>query len=445
MNVWTIFITLVVLMLASLTCAGLDALNRPDACLGGATSPPTIRSICLTNQGADVLVFSKIGLFTTLTDASDNQREWLEQNKSLVKFYTKSLAMCNDATLDMTSAYPQSYEKVSDRHYVALPTQTSLVVDLNADVPLVAVRIGKIHSNTPPEQRRLLVETSTNYTNITNATFTTGYVRSPVSSPESFIRNSGIYEYAANKSGFPTLAPTPVSVQIPAFSLVQWLDASSTVDMFQDTNGTSVITGNGQSIGYWRDKSGAGNHMRPHGTYPIYSASLIGSKPGINFSNSSRMLSVAKYAKSSNVTLFWVGTVTSGIASWGTLWGHFVNHDNDVQLRNTADQAVINWHTNNDNEVCQLPYSASNPVLYHATMTGGTQMFLSMTSLGKTTEKSATMGLSWTPGDAHIYAAGSEVNENFNGYIGEVIYYQRVLPPSEITTVVSYLQRKWGI
>ena len=128
-----------------------------------------------------------------------------------------------------------------------------------------------------------------------------------------------------------------------------------------------------------------------------------------------------------------------------TLWGHFVNHDNDVQLRNTAGQAVINWHTNNDNSVCQLPYSASNPVLYYATMTGGTKMFLSMTSLGKTTEKSATMSLSWTPGDAHIYVAGSEVNENFNGYIGEVIYYQRVLPPSEITTVVSYLQRKWGM
>jgi hypothetical protein len=78
-------------------------------------------------------------------------------------------------------------------------------------------------------------------------------------------------------------------------------------------------------------------------------------------------------------------------------------------------------------------------------MTAGTEMLLSMTSLGQTTQKSATMRRSWTPGDAPIYVAGSEIGETFNGYIGEIIYYQRVLTPPEIVSVVSYLRPKWGI
>jgi hypothetical protein len=243
----------------------------------------------------------------------------------------------------------------------------------------------------------------------------------------------------------PTAIPTAIPTSIPG--LVQWLDASDTAGLFQDPSGASPVTSTGQPVGYWRDKSGAGNHTRPPGPAvhsPTYSASLIGTKPAIDFSNSSRMVSAA-FAKSADVTLFWVGTVTSGISRWGTLWGHFANHDNDVQLRNTAGSADINWHTNNDNSICQLPYSASNPVLYYATMAAGTEMFLSMTSLGQTTEKSASMRRSWTPGDAPIYVAGSEIGENFNGYIGEIIYYQRVLTPPEIASVVSYLRPKWGI
>lgn len=241
----------------------------------------------------------------------------------------------------------------------------------------------------------------------------------------------------------PTAMPTAMPTSLPG--LVQWLDASDTAGLFQDPSGAPAapVTSTGQPVGYWRDKSGAGNHTRPPGASPTYSASLIGTKPAIDFSNSSRMISAA-FAKSADVTLFWVGTVTSGISRWGTLWGHFTNHDNDVQLRNTAGSADINWHTNNDNSICQLPSSA-NPVLYYATMAAGTEMFLSMTSLGKTTEKSASMRRSWTPGDAPIYVAGSEIDENFNGYIGEIIYYQRVLTPPEIASVVSYLRPKWGI
>jgi hypothetical protein len=40
---------------------------------------------------------------------------------------------------------------------------------------------------------------------------------------------------------------------------------------------------------------------------------------------------------------------------------------------------------------------------------------------------------------------GSDTNEFFNGYIGELLYYQRVLTPTERSAVVGYLRGKWAI
>ena len=170
----------------------------------------------------------------------------------------------------------------------------------------------------------------------------------------------------------------------------------------------------------------------------------MNAKPGVNFGNSSRLIS-APFAKSRDVTLFWVGKVNSNIGSWGTLWGHFSNHDNDIQLRNTSGQSVINWHTNNDNSGCQLNYSNNNPVLYYGTLTAGTSRFFSMTALGNTQTVSATNPLTMTTGSAPIYIGASDGMEVSQAQVSEVLYYQSVLTPAQIATVTSYLSAKWGL
>jgi len=172
--------------------------------------PPTVRFLRLSNRGPDALTFSKIGLYTNMADAtSAGSHDWLEKNKSSVQFYTIGLVILNGDAIDMTSAPPQSFERVSQDHYVTLTTNTSLVIDLKAEVPMVAVRIGAINTTTPPEQRRLMVETSTNYTNIADATFTAGFVRwidgqsngQVVTVEQSHIGPSG-YEYTSTPTGF---------------------------------------------------------------------------------------------------------------------------------------------------------------------------------------------------------------------------------------------------
>jgi hypothetical protein len=153
--------------------------HRPITWGTGGASPavPTIRCVRLTNQGKEVLRFSKIGLYLQLTDATSDRADWLERNKASVQFYTNGLAGCKGDMIDMTTPTPQSYATVSREHYVALPADTSLVLDLKADVPIAAVRLGAVESTTQPAQLKLLVETSARHSDIADATFTSGFVR----------------------------------------------------------------------------------------------------------------------------------------------------------------------------------------------------------------------------------------------------------------------------
>ena len=210
---WSVGLILVLCMvLASLwTHWKSDAISddRDDSarlqCGGASPTAPTIRGLRLSNKGKDVLLFSKIGLYLRLADATGNRIDWLEENKASVQFYTNGLVASKGDTIDMKTPTPDSYATVSREHYVAMPPETSLVIDLNADVPIAAVRVGAVESTTAPEQRRLLVETSAQYSSIADATFTAGFVRGQkpsASDPSSHISASGIYEYAATPTGF---------------------------------------------------------------------------------------------------------------------------------------------------------------------------------------------------------------------------------------------------
>ena len=202
--------------------------------IGGASpTAPTIRGVRLSNKGKEVLMFSKIGLYLQLADATGDRVDWLEQNKESVQFYTNGIVASKGEMIDMKTPTPQSYATVSREQFVALPAETSIVIDLKAEVPIAAVRMGAVESITPPEQRRLLLETSSRYTDIADATFTAGFVRwvpattaqvnGPVGGqPSSTIGPSGIYEYAETPTGFapaPTPAPPPPSVSTPTLNL----------------------------------------------------------------------------------------------------------------------------------------------------------------------------------------------------------------------------------
>jgi len=242
---------------------------------------------------------------------------------------------------------------------------------------------------------------------------------------------------AGTVTGVGFAAIQTAGVAAPA-DVVFWIDAQ---------HSASFVANASNQVTAIYDLSGKGNHLSASQNNAVYTPALINGFPGFDFTTSARLIT-SPFAATSSVTVAMVVVVRATIAGWGLFWGHFgANHDTDITLRNTSGSAVINWHTNNDNSVCQLAYVANAPVIYVGTMTAGTARYFQMTTTaGGTTSVSTTNPLSWTAGNKSVYVGCSDGSaEACNSYIGECVYWQRVLSTSEINAVVASLRAKWGI
>lgn len=236
-----------------------------------------------------------------------------------------------------------------------------------------------------------------------------------------------------------SVQPSPYLATPAAF----WVDAT-------DPLNTGVAPSNAASVSVWVDKSGNGYNLRQIGTQtvPTFSTNQINSLPAINFTNSSSLntsSSTSTFQKSATVTVFWVGKVQSTSSSWGTLWGHFTNHDGDIQLRRITNTMNISWHTNNDNTI-RATAVAGAPVMYTCTMLNGTAMYIQQVTTTGTTSSTFTQTRSITAGAAPVYIGQStSASELIQSFVGEVIYYQSLLSPVNIERIEGYLAWKWGL
>jgi len=236
-----------------------------------------------------------------------------------------------------------------------------------------------------------------------------------------------------------SVQPSPYLATSAAF----WVDAT-------DPLNTGVAPANAASVSVWADKSGNGRNLGQIGTQtvPTFATNQINSLPAINFTNSSSLntsSSTSTFQKSATVTVFWVGKVQSTSSSWGTLWGHFTNHDGDIQLRRITNTMNISWHTNNDNTTRATAISGA-PVMYTCTMLNGTDLYIQQVTTTGTTSSSFTQTKSITAGAAPVYIGQStSASELIQSYVGEVIYYQSLLSPLSIQRIEGYLAWKWGL
>jgi hypothetical protein len=245
------------------------------------------------------------------------------------------------------------------------------------------------------------------------------------------------------------------SVTVASFSpssianCVQWLDATDIGTLFQNSAGTTPVTAAGQSVAFWRDKSGSNNSVFQFSTIPVptYSNVLIGNQPGLDFTNSSHLRS-ANFQNSSNITAYVVGMVKNTIQGWGVFWGHHTtsDHDNYISFRNTSGQAVINWHTANDNSVMQMNYVLDSPVIYYGIMSNRFNTFFSQTTTQGTATVSGNVGGTILSASIPTFVGQSELQtEAIRSYISEIIYYQRVLTTFEQQQVQAYLAWKYNL
>jgi len=241
------------------------------------------------------------------------------------------------------------------------------------------------------------------------------------------------------------LMVTPPSVTNPSINIksipkiTQWFDAMDPLN-----NGT--LPSDGTQITTWKDKSGNGHDLTKYNNYPLpnFKQKGINSLPTIDFTNQSGLYTQNAFTKSKDVTLFLVAMVKSELRAFATFWGHYVDHDADIQLRNNGTQSLMTWHTNNQNDI-GTQILMDSPVMYSCTMKDGTNMFMQQTNTSGTTSKKFTENLTFRDGLGKVFV-GMEDDANYtNSYISEIIYIQSVLEEADRQKVEGYLAWKWGL
>ena len=246
---------------------------------------------------------------------------------------------------------------------------------------------------------------------------------------------------------FSALQRTTQGTQLLPQGIVHWLDAQAT-DSFTFSSACASTSNASSIVQTWGDSTLSGNGMSVSFGSPTYNSMALNGKPGVTFS-SARMTSPA-LQNSSNATLAIVMNIpTSTLPAKGTIWGHFTNVESDLCLRANTTTSRVNFHSGNiSNGGSSLTITQDTATIWLMTITNGVTTYIEATPVGSTkTTATNTVAISTntiTSSICPIYIGASGAAEYGNAIIGEVIYYQRVLNASELTSLATYLQRKWA-
>lgn len=216
--------------------------------------------------------------------------------------------------------------------------------------------------------------------------------------------------------------------------------------LWMDPTDSTTLTLSGSSVTQWRDKSATGATFNTVNAAPIYSASLINGLPGIDLTNQSGFISAATQTLTNSLTLAMILVVKSGIDAWGSFFTHGRRNDDIALERNSISTGTtLQFQTANDNAGANITFTTDQVALYLGTMTTGTSRFFSRFGGGTTTTATGTNTSSIVVGSLAVRIGRSDIGENCDSFIGEIVYYNRVLTASERQRVEGYLAWKWGL
>jgi hypothetical protein len=220
-------------------------------------------------------------------------------------------------------------------------------------------------------------------------------------------------------------------------NLVWWLDASDVSTMSQNSDGTGVVSANGDPVGRINNKASASfNATQPtNNLRPTLLTSGMGGRPALSLSSTanSGFSSVPKITSSATVTYFFVGRYT-GAAGWLTLW----------QLASFMD-AAQSGSVASPNQNSGTPTYRANRSAIAATrgaihaVGNNASMILTVRSLDMSSPQSNLWGgATW-----RFLDYGSTFD--FQGVFSEALLYTSNLSDAEVTAVENGLAAKWGI
>jgi uncharacterized protein (DUF2147 family) len=251
------------------------------------------------------------------------------------------------------------------------------------------------------------------------------------------------------------LSPANPSTPIGAFSpasiggLQLWLDAADASTLFQNSNGTTAASADGDSVGYWGDKSGSSNHIiQADGTKkPLLKTNILNGKNVIRNDGVNDFLKSTTGGADSSFTVF-VTNIKRG--SQGS------NMMAVSMGEETTGRRRCIWHPANGNT---WPNTVSfngfsrdvQADLAWVTGTANIAQFINTSGAIQVAKNNSAWTTSVSPGLVSYTAtniflgSNNQMTEIFNGDYAEVLIYAASLSDANRSLILDYLNTKWSI
>jgi hypothetical protein len=228
------------------------------------------------------------------------------------------------------------------------------------------------------------------------------------------------------------------SSPIPESGLALWLKADS------------GVTTSGSNVAAWADQSGNNRNATPIDYSPQYVSSAINNKPAIQFSDDEQRVLSFSHTGFYPKTIFVVGTVSVDNAYRTMVGGNSEGILGNYYLQTRTDITQPAFTLSNTDELAYVAY-ANSLALNTPYLLGGYSDFVA----GVYAFKNGVVGSGEIAADqlqrtlTAGYVGGGYYDGNpadyWNGYIAEVIIYNRVLTTIERQQVEGYLNAKYAI
>jgi len=201
----------------------------------------------------------------------------------------------------------------------------------------------------------------------------------------------------------------------------------------------AVVTDKGGQVTLWKDLSGKGRHLKPHGAGPVLDPLGVLGTPALDFAGNKGMKSPPMPLKA-EMTLMMVVRIGK-TSNWGCLAHHGSrDHDWSLEQNGLKPKDQVHFQSNNDNSTGDLSLLSGNVYVLAARISGGKRMF---TATQTTTVGTTAIGSTIKPGNKVLYIGRSDIGESSQVAIGELLYFDRALSDTERAVVVTYLRAAW--
>jgi hypothetical protein len=254
------------------------------------------------------------------------------------------------------------------------------------------------------------------------------------------------YFYTVTRPFSRNFVPTDIS------ECVMWYDGADLSSMFTNTLGTTAVTGNGDIVRFWRDKSGTGNNITTTGTGPTLTTSA--NPRGFDMNHATGNLSKTDVVNNSNTyTKIIVFRRPNNPANPSNQFQRLFSYATTVGDQRSHEASGFHVQASGSQTSYQLfksntgsgAFTILTDTYYIATIVA-TPLTMSLFLNG-----ALTAAISITLPNTNFSGTTFRLGNSFTsgqlwpGFINEVISYNRQLSAVEYQEIEGYLAWKWGL